>query len=84
VDRDLLMANKIHLDVHITGLEIDASPSEVKKAGVCIQSGLHPKIHDRHQSVLHLCKTPIYDCDSLFVDLRQIFLKLSSALSLDT
>ena len=77
------MANEIHLNVHITGLEIDASPREVKKTGVCIQSGFHPKIHYRHQSVLHLCKTPIYDGDSLFVDLSQIFLKLSSALSLD-
>jgi hypothetical protein len=77
------MANIIDLNVHITGLEIDASPREVKKIGVCIKSGNHPKIHDRRQSVSYLCKTPVYDCKSLFVDISQIFLKLSSALNLD-
>lgn len=74
----------MNLNVHLTGLEFHASPCDVSHTCVFVRSGLNLKIHHRHHIVVYQDEAPIYDCYSLFVDLSWIFLKLSSALSLDT
>jgi hypothetical protein len=74
----------MHLNVHLTRLEFHASPCDINNTCVCFRSGLNLKIHHRHHIVVYQDEAPIYDCYSLFVDLSRIFLKLSSALSLDT